>query len=70
MDFVTPSLAHDTLNVQTVRFYDVAANEQKAKFDHRAAVLVCAFGDATHAYSGGLDTGIREYVVLSMFISM
>jgi len=44
----------------TVRLYDVVANEQKAKFDHRAAVLACTFGDATHAYSGGLDTGIRE----------
>ncbi|KAF9234727.1 WD40 repeat-like protein [Melanogaster broomeanus] len=44
----------------TVRFYDVATNEQKAKFDHRAAVLACTFGDATHAYSGGLDTGVRE----------
>ncbi|KAF8431074.1 WD40 repeat-like protein [Boletus edulis BED1] len=44
----------------TVRFYDITANEQKAKFDHRAAVLACAFGDATHAYSGGLDMGVRE----------
>lgn len=44
----------------TVRFYDVATNEQKAKIDHRAAVLACCFGDATHAYSGGLDNGIRE----------
>ncbi|KAH7908032.1 WD40-repeat-containing domain protein [Hygrophoropsis aurantiaca] len=44
----------------TVRLYDVAANEQKAKFDHRAAVLTCCFSDASHAYSGGLDTGVRE----------
>ncbi|OCH94014.1 WD40 repeat-like protein [Obba rivulosa] len=44
----------------TVRFYDVAANEQKSKFDHRAAVLACCFSDATHAYSGGLDTSVRE----------
>lgn len=44
----------------TVRFYDVATNEQKAKFDHRAAVLSCLFGDSTHAYSGCLDTGVRE----------
>ncbi|KAJ8463545.1 hypothetical protein ONZ51_g10188 [Trametes cubensis] len=44
----------------TVRFYDVAANEQKAKFDHRAAVLACCFSDANHAYSGGLDTSVRE----------
>ncbi|KAJ8503101.1 hypothetical protein ONZ45_g11153 [Pleurotus djamor] len=44
----------------TVRFYDVAANEQKCKFDHRAAVLACCFSDDAHAYSGGLDTYVRE----------
>ncbi|KAI6101440.1 WD40-repeat-containing domain protein [Pisolithus croceorrhizus] len=44
----------------TVRLYDVVANEQKAKIDHRAAVLTCCFGDATQAYSGGLDNGVRE----------
>jgi cell cycle arrest protein BUB3 len=33
----------------------------KAKFDHRAAVLACAFSaDASRAYSGGLDTSVRE----------
>ncbi|KAH9836158.1 WD40 repeat-like protein [Rhodofomes roseus] len=45
----------------TVRFYDIAANEQKAKFDHRAAVLACCFSDDSHAYSGGLDTSVREF---------
>ncbi|KAI0628664.1 WD40-repeat-containing domain protein [Trametes polyzona] len=45
----------------TVRFYDVAANEQKSKFDHRAAVLACCFSDGDHAYSGGLDTSVREF---------
>ncbi|KAH8103147.1 WD40 repeat-like protein [Cristinia sonorae] len=44
----------------TVRLYDVNANEQKSKFDHRAAVLTCCFSDADHAYSGGLDTSVRE----------
>ncbi|KAI0667190.1 WD40 repeat-like protein [Trametes maxima] len=44
----------------TVRFYDVTANEQKSKFDHRAAVLACCFSDSTHAFSGGLDTSVRE----------
>ena len=38
------------------------ANEQKAKFDHRAAVLATCFGDNEHAYSGGLDTSVRECV--------
>ncbi|KAI0741991.1 WD40 repeat-like protein [Daedaleopsis nitida] len=37
----------------TVRFYDVATNEQKSKYDHRAAVLACCFSDASHAFSGG-----------------
>jgi len=44
----------------TVRFYDVAANEQKAKFDHRASVLTTCFSDGSHAYSGGLDASVRE----------
>ncbi|KAH9848762.1 WD40 repeat-like protein [Lenzites betulinus] len=44
----------------TVRFYDVATNEHKSKYDHRAAVLATCFADGTHAYSGGLDTSVRE----------
>ncbi|KAF8907800.1 WD40-repeat-containing domain protein [Mucidula mucida] len=43
----------------TVRFYDTTS-EQKAKFDHRAAVLSCCFGDGTNAYSGGLDCTVRH----------
>ncbi|EIM89377.1 WD40 repeat-like protein [Stereum hirsutum FP-91666 SS1] len=45
----------------TVRYYDVAANEQKCKFDHRAAVLAVTWApDATRAFSGGLETHVRE----------
>ena len=56
----------------TVRLYDVGdvpynsggrPSEMRAKFDHRAAVLCCAWGEAGSAgkgYSGGLDTGVRE----------
>ena len=51
-------------HVKTVRFYDVAANEQKSKFDHRAAVLAVAFSDESHAYSGGLDTSVRQCVYI------
>ena len=55
---------------QTVRFYEIEFDdggahktEAKAKFDHRAAVLACSFSaDATHAFSGGLDTVVKEYV--------
>jgi len=51
-----------------VRFYEIddsggQKTEAKAKFDHRAAVLACSFSaDATHAFSGGLDTVVKEYV--------
>ncbi|THV00732.1 WD40 repeat-like protein [Dendrothele bispora CBS 962.96] len=50
----------------TVRLYDVGEdtpggkqNEQKCKFDHRAAVLTCCWSDASHGFSGGLDTAVR-----------
>jgi len=51
--------------IQTVRLYDIAANEEKSKFDHRAAVLSTTFSDASHAYSGGLDASLREYGVVA-----
>ncbi|KAN0136648.1 mitotic checkpoint protein BUB3.1 [Lactarius tabidus] len=44
----------------TVRLYDIKANEEKTKFDHRAAVLSSVFSDVSHAYSGGLDASLRE----------
>jgi hypothetical protein len=53
------------LSSKTVRFYDVKANEQKSKYDHRAAVLACCFSDSNHAFSGGLDTALRSYVVMN-----
>ena len=43
------------------------ANEQKSKYDHRAAVLACVFSDSTHAFSGGLDTVVRAYVLRLSF---
>jgi len=52
--------------IQTVRFYEVGEHgvkksEAKAKFDHRAAVLACAFTpDGQKGFSGGLDTSVRE----------
>ncbi|EJD08042.1 WD40 repeat-like protein [Fomitiporia mediterranea MF3/22] len=46
----------------TVRYYDIDANEEKCKFDHRAAVLDCCFSsDAKHAFTGGLDTSVRDF---------
>ena len=57
-----------TFLFQTVRFYEIddgegQKSEAKAKFDHRAAVLACSFSaDAAHAFSGGLDTVVKEYV--------
>ncbi|KAI0287356.1 WD40 repeat-like protein [Russula brevipes] len=44
----------------TVRLYDIVANEERTKFDHRAAVLSTTFSDASHAYSGGLDASLRQ----------
>ncbi|RKP08163.1 WD40-repeat-containing domain protein [Thamnocephalis sphaerospora] len=43
-----------------VRLYDVVANQQLARFEHRAPVLDCCFGeDQRHAFSGGLDRRVR-----------
>jgi hypothetical protein len=58
---VQSSLSTYSIVIQTVRLYDIAANEEKTKFDHRAAVLSTTFSDASHAYSGGLDASLREY---------
>lgn len=46
----------------TVRFYDSSeiVNEQKTKFDHRAAVLSCCWENGTSAFSGGLDCTVRH----------
>jgi len=36
-------------------------SEAEATFDHRAAVLECSFSaDAAHAFSGALDTVVKE----------
>jgi len=53
--------------LQTVRYYDTsdASPDIKAKFDHRAAVLACTFSDDAHGYSGGLDTSVRQCVILT-----
>ncbi|KAG2008939.1 spindle assembly checkpoint protein SLDB [Coprinopsis cinerea AmutBmut pab1-1] len=57
---------------EDVRLFDIGdvpytnggrPSEQRVKFDHRAPVLACAWGEGGStgkAYSGGLDTGVRE----------
>ncbi|PVG01361.1 WD40 repeat-like protein [Serendipita vermifera] len=46
----------------SLRLYDVQANQQRAKFDHKAAVLGACFSiDATTVFSGGLDTWVRMW---------
>ena len=51
-----------------MRFYEIddsegQKSEAKAKFDHRAAVLAYLFSaDAAHAFSGELDTVVKEYI--------
>lgn len=54
-----------SLLIQSLRLYDVVANQQRAKFEHKAAVLGACFspsGDAV--FSGGLDTWLRMYVIV------
>lgn len=48
---------------QTVSLYDVPSNTRRAVFRHEAAVLDCAFADATHGLAGGLDCRVKWYVV-------
>ena len=65
--FSDKSLSYFLFLFQTVRLYEVDdggshKTEAKAKFDHRAAVLACSFSaDGTHAFSGGLDTVVKEF---------
>lgn len=47
---------------QSVRLYDVTANQQRLKFEHKAAVLDCCFSDGAHGFSGGLDKRVKMYV--------
>lgn len=65
-DLVFPWNTRIFNHIKTVRFYEVGENavkpsELKAKFDHRAAILACAFNaDGTKGFSGGLDASLRE----------
>ncbi|PVD29616.1 hypothetical protein C0Q70_08871 [Pomacea canaliculata] len=45
----------------SVRLYDVVANNMRIKYMHAAPVLDCCFQDAVHAYSGGLDKMLKMY---------
>lgn len=45
----------------SVRLYDIIANNMRLKYSHSAAVLDCCFQDAVHAYSGGLDKVLKMY---------
>jgi WD40 repeat protein len=45
---------------QSLRLYDTQANQQRAKFDHKAAVLGACFSPSPNTvFSGGLDTWLR-----------
>nr|XP_054766335.1 mitotic checkpoint protein BUB3-like [Lytechinus pictus] len=46
---------------ETVRLYDVQANQLRAKYKHDRPVLDCCFCDQTHVYSGGLDNMLKLY---------
>ncbi|XP_076461955.1 mitotic checkpoint protein BUB3-like [Babylonia areolata] len=43
----------------SVRLYDVVANDMRLKYQHMAPVLDCCFQDAVHSYSGGLDRVLK-----------
>lgn len=45
----------------TSRLYDVGNNSQRTCFRDDAAVFDCCFTDATHGYTGGLDTLLKWY---------
>lgn len=48
---------------QSLRLYDTQANQQRAKFDHKAAVLGACFSPSPNTiFSGGLDTWLRMCV--------
>jgi len=60
----SPSSPNDLLVASwdtSLQLYDIASNSLKSKYDHKAAVLDCAFSDGGHAFSGGLDTWVREF---------
>ena len=51
--------------VQSLRLYDTQANQQRAKFDHKAAVLGACFSPSPNTiFSGGLDTWLRMCVYI------
>ncbi|KIM26668.1 hypothetical protein M408DRAFT_330444 [Serendipita vermifera MAFF 305830] len=46
----------------SLRLYDTQANQQRAKFDHKAAVLGACFSPSPNTiFSGGLDTWLRMW---------
>jgi len=47
-----------------VRLYDVARNQIKQQYTHKASVLDCSFTDTFHAISGGIDLQLK-YVDLT-----
>ncbi|KAG8826384.1 hypothetical protein FRB91_002163 [Serendipita sp. 411] len=50
----------------SIRLYDAQANQQRAKFDHKAAVLGACFSPkADQVFSGGLDTWLRMWDIQS-----
>jgi len=46
---------------KTVRLYDVAGNNMRLQYQHKAAVLDCCFQDAVHVYSGGIDCFLKSF---------
>lgn len=63
----SPSLNHHHLLAaswdSSVRLYDVDSNTMKAKYNHSAPVLDCAFeaNNSNHSWSGGFDQQVKVY---------
>lgn len=71
-DTCVPCLLHDyrvlstrvpcvCVHAQGVHLYDAAANSQRGKYHHKAAVLDCCLENDSTAYSGGLDRSVMRY---------
>lgn len=57
--------------MQSVRLYDVAPGGGHKTFEHKAAVLDCAFGhDSKTVYSGGLDRCVKMWAFFFLFFSV
>ncbi|XP_041368804.1 mitotic checkpoint protein BUB3-like isoform X2 [Gigantopelta aegis] len=46
---------------ETVRLYDIIADNMRIKYSHGSPVLDCCFYDPVHSFTGGLDKTLKMY---------